>query len=110
MDGEIYSQIELGFLGKIVITGFTGSLLITLCAGGRRTEKQAEKRRRKDRFIKQDYPINGRMALWRGRADGWGEWVTSSLSFSIYEAKQWRCLQRGGAVKGGIYYYWGSSP
>lgn len=63
MDGEIYSQIGLGFLGKIVITGFTGSLLITLCAGGRRTEKQAEKRR-KDHFIKQDYPINGRKALW----------------------------------------------
>lgn len=109
MDGEIYTQIGPGFLGKIVITGFAGSLLITLRAGGRRAEKQAEKRERKERFIKQAYPINGRMALWPGCADGWGEWVTSSLSFSIYEAKQWRCLQRGG-VEGSIYYYWGSTP
>lgn len=39
MDGEIYTQIGPGFLGKIVITGFAGSLLITLRAGGRRDEK-----------------------------------------------------------------------
>lgn len=32
---------------------------------------------------------------------GWGEWVTSPLSFSIYEAKQWRCLQRRGQGGGG---------
>lgn len=65
------------------------------------------------------------MAEWRrgpGCTSGWGEWVTSSLSFSIYEAKQWRCLQMegwgvsvegwefGGAEEEGIYYYRGSSP
>lgn len=61
-------------------------------------KKQAEKRERKDRFIKQDYPINGKMASWPGCKDGWGEWETSPLSFSIYEAKQWRCLQRGWGV------------
>lgn len=88
MDGEIYTQIGPGFLGKIVITGFAGSLLITLRAGGRRAEKQAEKRERKDCFIKQGYPINGKTSSWPGCADGCGEWVTSSLSFSIYEAKQ----------------------
>lgn len=64
-------------------------------------KKQAEKRERKDRFIKQGYPINGKMASWPGCTDGWGERVTSPLSFSIYEAKQWRCLQRGWAWRGG---------
>ncbi|TNN79778.1 hypothetical protein EYF80_010012 [Liparis tanakae] len=50
--------------------------------GGGLEKKQAERRGRKDRFIKQGYPINGKMAWGTGCADGCSEWIVINHSQS----------------------------